>query len=140
MQKLNKPSSLVLRPWSLVYALGIFGTIDNPLEKTFGVTDYASVAGGLPLLISNIVRITTGVGGVSTFFNLLIAGMTYITSNGEAEKIAQAWAKITQSIIGLVIIVGSFALAGVISQLLFGDPAVILSPVIYGPGSAEGTK
>lgn len=117
---------------------GIFGTIDNPLGNTFGEAGgYASVESGFGLLLTNIVRLITIAAGLWSFANLLIGGFTYITANAEAEKLVQAWAKIWQSLIGLIIIVGTFALTGIISKLLFGSYTTILNPVIYGPGSAN---
>lgn len=118
--------------------LGIFGTIENPLGTTFGEAGgYASVESGFGLLLTNIVRLVTIAAGLWSFVNLLIGGFTYITANAEAEKLVQAWAKIWQSLIGMVIIVGAFALTGIISKLLFGSYTTILNPVIYGPGSAN---
>ena len=116
---------------------GIFGTIDNPLGTTFGdAGGYASVEGGLGLFITNVVRLVTIVAGLWSFVNLLVAGFTYITANAEAEKLVQAWAKIWQSLIGLLIIVSTFVLTAIISKLLFGEYNTILEPVIYGPGKA----
>lgn len=118
---------------------GIFGTIENPLGMTFGEAGgYASVETGFGLLLTNIVRLITIAAGLWSFVNLLIGGFTYITANAEAEKLVMAWAKIWQSLIGLIIIVGAFALTGIISQLLFGSYTTILNPVIYGPGNAGG--
>ena len=116
--------------------LSIFGDIKNPLGNQFAqAVSYGSVQSGLPLLITNAVRLITIGGGIWMFFNLIIAGFMYISSNGEAEKINKAWAMIWQSLFGLLIIVSAFAITGVISQLLFGDAGTILKPVIYGPGT-----
>lgn len=118
-------------------SFGIFGTIENPLGTAFGEAgQYATVTSGLPLLISNIVRLVTVVAGLWMFFNFITAGFTYITAGGEAEKINRAWQMIWQSLIGLVIVVAAFVIAGIASQFLFGDVKTILNPVIYGPGKA----
>lgn len=115
---------------------GIFGDILNPLGKSFPLAaGYASVESGLPLLISNVVRLTTIAAGIWMFGNLLTAGFMYLTSGGETEKITKAWGMIYQSLIGLLIIVSSFAITGVASQLLFGNPNTILEMKIFGPGS-----
>lgn len=114
----------------------IFGTIQNPLGNQFsGAAPYASIKTGLPLLITNGVRLTTVISGLWMFANLLAAGIGYIGSNGEPEKINKLWAMIWQSLLGLGIIVSAFAVTGVISQLLFGDSGAMLNPVIYGPGA-----
>jgi len=118
--------------------LGVFGDITNPLGNQFkDAAPYASVASGLPLFMSNVVRLTTLVGGIWMFGNLLVAGSMYLSSNGEAEKIGKAWNMIWQSLIGLLVIAASFAVTGVVSQIMFGDATTILQPVIYGPGKAN---
>lgn len=129
------PLAFSLQPLAL--SLGIFGTIENPLGTAFGEAgQYASVETGFGLLLTNIVRLITIAAGLWSFANMLVAGFIYITANAEAEKLVMAWAKIWQSLIGLIIIVGAFALTGIISKLLFGDPMTIINPVIYGPGKA----
>jgi len=123
---------------SVFATLGIFGTIENPLGTAFGEADqYSTVTSGLPLLISNIVRLVTLAAGIWMFFNFIIAGLTYITAGGQTEKINQAWAMIWQSLVGLIIVVAAFAITALASQILFGSPGVILNPVIYGPGKAQ---
>jgi len=117
--------------------LGIFGEIETPFKGgNSGFTDkYADVTTGLPLFISNIVRMITIVGGLWMFFNLLIAGFTYMAANGSQEQIAKAWNMIWQSMLGLLIIAVAFVITGIISLMLFGDVKTILSPAIYGPGT-----
>lgn len=118
----------------MLYA-SIFGTIDNPLSGKFGIGSYKDVTTGLPLLISNVVRLVTIAGGIWMFGNLLVAGFMYLTAGGETEKVNKAWAMIYQSMIGLVVIVGAFAITGVISLLLYGSVTAILQPTIFGPGT-----
>lgn len=118
--------------------LSIFGNIQNPLGTTFGdAKGYASVETGLGLLITNLISLVTVGAGIWFLVNLLVAGTMYIGSNGEAEKITIAWAKIWQSLIGLLIIVSSLTLTAIISKVFFGDYLTILNPVIYGPGKVS---
>lgn len=120
--------------------LSIFGNIQNPLGGTFTEAGgYSSVQGGLGLLITNLIKLTTIGAGIWFLVNLLVAGTMYIGSNGEAEKITIAWAKIWQSLIGLLIIVSSLTLTAIISKVFFGSYSTILNPVIYGPGTIGGT-
>ena len=119
----------------IIIMLSIFGTIKNPLGDTFTeAAGYGSVQGGLGLLITNLIRLVTVGAGIWFLVNLLVAGTMYIGSNGEAEKITIAWAKIWQSLIGLLIIVSALTLTAIISKVFFGDYSTILNPVIYGPG------
>ena len=78
-------------------------------------------------------------GGLWTFINFIVAGLEYISSNAEPEIIAKAWRRIYMSLIGLGVIVASFAVAAILGLILFGDPKAILQPQIYGPEASSQT-
>lgn len=107
----------------------IFGDINSP------ITAYKDVDTGLPSFITNVVTIIFAAAGLFAFFNLMIAGFSYITAAGDTKKIEAATASINMSLIGLVIMVAAAALTGVVSFLLFGSATAILAPKITGPGS-----
>ncbi|MEI6690691.1 MAG: hypothetical protein WCL07_03000 [bacterium] len=111
-----------------------FGNIKNPLEN---FQSYGSVesANGLTKFISNISSVIIIVGGLYAFFNLLFAGITYITANGDSKKLESAVTNINMSLLGLVVLVGAAAITGVVSFVLFGSPTAILNPQVFGPGS-----
>ena len=113
--------------------LQVFGQIGNPLEQLGGTA--IDVNTGLPLLISNIIRTIIAFAGVFALFNLITAGLAWITSGGDPKGVESARQKIYMSIVGLVIIAASFLFAAIISQLLFGDYSLIFQPTIYGPGT-----
>jgi hypothetical protein len=109
----------------------IFGSVSAPP----GVADYDAQVGGigLVLFLSNLIKIVTIVGGLFVMVNLIRAGWTYISSSGDAsahEKVANT---ITFSVVGLAIIVASYAGAALIGLIFFGDATFILSPTICGP-------
>lgn len=105
----------------------IVGPITNPFNR------YGGVQQGLAPLLSNILRLVFVIAGIYAFFNLIIAGYQYMSAAGDTKALAAAWARIWQSLIGLVIIVGSFALAALFGALLFGDPTYMLTPKVFGP-------
>ncbi len=106
---------------------GIVGTIKNPL--TYG----SATGGGLILFLTNIIRVFFVVAGILAFLNFTIAGFQYMTAAGDSKALQAAWDRIWQSLLGLILIVGSFALAALFGFLIFGDPGFILNPKIYGP-------
>lgn len=116
--------------------MATFGDITNPLD-TLNKSGYGSVESGLPAFISNITTVILIAGGLYAFFNLLVAGITYITASGDQKKIESAVAAINMSLLGLIVLVGAVALTGVISFILFGDATLILKPKIFGPGSTN---
>lgn len=99
------------------------------------VTSYGNVNTGLPAFISNVITIIFAAAGLFAFFNLMIAGFSYISAAGDEKKISAATNSINMSLIGLVIMVAAAAVTGIVSYLLFGSATAILSPNIKGPGS-----
>lgn len=107
----------------------IFGSVSNPLANG----SYGGLSGIGPF-ITNVIRLIFVIGGIYSLFNFLIAGFGYINAGGDSKKLAAAWSRIWLSLLGLVIMVGSFALITLLGYLIFGPNYNILNPVIYGPG------
>jgi len=95
----------------------------------FGHT--GDVAVGLPTLISNIINLALVVGGIMVFLVIVFAGFEFITAAGDPKKLENAWNKIWQALLGLVIIAASMALITIFENLFGID---IRNPIIYGPG------
>ncbi len=104
----------------------IVGSVTNPLR-------YGSVTQGLVPFFTNLIRLMFVGAGIYAFLNFIIAGYQYMSAGGDTKALSAAWARIWQSLLGLIIIVGSFALAALFGYLIFGDAGFILNPVIYGP-------
>jgi hypothetical protein len=116
--------SFIFRPFPAV-AQGLIGTVNNPNPQ------YGGAAGeGLFKFMSNLFKLAGTIGGLFLVFQLVTAGFGYLTAEGDAKKTAMAWAKIWQSLLGLIIIASAFILAGVAERL---TGIKILNPVIYGP-------
>jgi hypothetical protein len=112
-------------------AAGTFGIINPP------VANYKDVGVGLPAFISNVITIVFAAAGLYAFFNLMLAGFSYVTAAGDEKKIMAATQSINMSLIGLVVMVAAAAITGIVSYLLFGSATAILSPSITGPGSVH---
>lgn len=104
----------------------IFGQVNVPP----GVDQFTAGPGGLVQFISNLIKLVTVIAGVYGLFNIISAGYTYLSSGGNAKATEQAMNQLTYSLIGLMIIVGSFTITALISLLLFGDAFYILNPKI----------
>jgi len=109
----------------------IVGTVTNPLPGAY--QNIAGANGGLILFFSNVLRLVFIVAGIYAFLNFIVAGYQYMTAGGDSKTLGAAWARIWQSLVGLIFVVGSFAAAALLGQLLFGSPTAILSPSLYGP-------
>ena len=90
----------------------MFGKINDP-------TNYQSTDGsGLFILLNNIFKLAGVVAGIFFIVQLILAGYGYLSSNGDPKKTEAAWAKITQSLIGLVIVASAFVIASVVGSFL----------------------
>lgn len=108
----------------------VFGTINPPY------VGYGSTIGtgfGLIKFLNNLLRLMFVIGGIILLFNLVFAAFQFLQSGGDPKNIETAWNKIWQSLIGLLIMVASFVIAGLAGLIFFGDPGFLLNPKIYGP-------
>lgn len=88
---------------------------------------------GLLALLNNILRLVFIFAGIFAFLRFIVAGLTFMNAGGDVKKIQQAWTSIWQSLLGLIIMLGAFAMAVLMGQILFGSWDAILYPKIYGP-------
>jgi hypothetical protein len=72
------------------------------------------------------------VGALAVLFNLVNGAIEWITAGGENSKVQHARQKMTQAIIGMIILAGSFAIIAFLGNL-FGFDVLKLS--IPTPGS-----
>ena len=115
------------------YIAQVFGNVAPPPGVSTYIGLAGSAEGGLQVFISSIIKTIIAIAGVFALFNLIFAGYAFMSAGGNAEKIASAWAKIWQTLIGLLIAVGSFVLAGVFGKLIFGDYNALLRLRVFGP-------
>ena len=112
----------------------LIASCDNPLGCiTPPVAQLTDPTSGLIPLFNNIVKLAMICAGIYAFINIILAGYSFLGASGDAKKVEQAWAKIWQSLIGVLFVVGSLVLAAIFGWIFFKDPTVILNPKIYGP-------
>ncbi len=107
--------------------------ITNPAVGTLG-EDAAAAADGT-LFTGYFLRIWNAIymiGGLLVLINFLWGAVTWITGGGDSAKIQKARDRMIQSVIGLIILVSSFALIGFINMLFFGADFNILN-LQFGP-------
>lgn len=104
----------------------IFGSIKIPAP----VERFGDVEGGLGSFLNLIMNILIVGGGIYALFNFILAGYAFMEAGDDSKKIQGAWAKIYQSVIGLLFMAGSFVLAAIFGQLIFGSYTAIISPQI----------
>ncbi len=99
--------------------LGPFSTIGSSNNGSAGITGVAD-------LVSSVIGILTVVASVWFLLNILFGGYEWMSAGGDSKKIGEARDHITHAFIGLVIVVGAWALTATAGQF-FGfsilDPA-----------------
>lgn len=85
---------------------------------------------GIGNLLNVVFKSMIVIAGVYALFNLIFAGYAFMSAGDDAKKVAGAWAKIWQSLLGLAIAAGAFVLAAIFGQLIFGQWDFILNPQI----------
>lgn len=105
----------------------LFGTISPPPA----VAKYSANPGvGLGNLLNLGLKLMIVIAGIYTLFNLVFAGYAFMSAGDDVKKVAGAWAKIWQSLLGLAITAGAFVLAAIFGKLIFGEWDFILKPTI----------
>lgn len=76
-----------------------------------------SPGAGLAFYIGNLWRATVTVGGLMVLLYIVWGGLEWMLAGGDKAKIETAQHKITNSIIGLAILVGSYAIIKLIEGI-----------------------
>lgn len=99
---------------------GITGV--GPFQELFGSEGPRAELGEF---ISNMVTTITVVGSLAFVIYFFIGSLKWITAGGDKGKVAEAQSQMTQSAIGLIAIVASFFIIGIVGAVLGLD---ILNP------------
>ena len=121
MEKLINKKILI----SLLSFVVCFGFLASAAlaQVTYGGLGYVSASGlgtaGLKPMIFNIINIILGFLGIVAIVIILIAGFKWMTAAGNEEKITGARQMLIAGIIGLAIVLASWAIASfVLGSLL----------------------
>lgn len=97
------------------------------VEGTYQQTD--DPAGTIETILSNVIGFITIVAGLAFILYFIVGGLTWLTARDNQERLEQAKQMITNALVGLMIVVIAWALAGIL-QTLFGfkflSPATII--------------
>jgi len=110
-----------------------------------GVAAFNDASGGdigIFAFLSLLIRVGTVVAGIYVLYNFFMAGFEYITA-GDGKGGANARDKMTNSIIGLVIIVAAYTIIGLLGLIFFDNATYFINPQICGPAGCsvnQGTQ
>jgi len=90
-----------------------FNPIQSPVESSI-----PSSVLGIEKLVSSVIGFITVIGGVLFLLMFIIGSYNWITAAGKPDKLEEARNRINQSVIGLLILVGSVVIVTLIGFLL----------------------
>lgn len=92
------------------------GTITQGLNAAAGTTYSTELR--LPNFVGNMIRTLLAATGIVFLIITVYAGILYMTATGDTDKIKKAKGMLTSSIIGLIIIVGAYAITSYVVTAL----------------------
>ncbi len=101
-----------------------------------GVNQYQTEAGlphnqpALIFFLSRMIRLITVVAGLWVIVNVVVAAFHYISGSGSAEAHAKVRNLLTMSVVGLLLIIASYTIGGILGLIFFGDATYILNPTV----------
>ncbi len=72
----------------------------------------------LATILSNVIGFLTIVAGLWFMIQFILGAVSWISAGGDKGKTTQAKDKLTQSVIGLAIVVGAYAIAGLVGAIV----------------------
>lgn len=94
----------------------IHAQITNPALSQFTRPDEGGA--GLAFYIAQLWKAAVVVGGIAFLLYTIMGGIEWITAGGDTKKIEAAQKKLTNGFIGLVLLVGSFAIISFLGSVL----------------------
>ncbi len=128
-ETIDCPSGEVCRNGAcVVSSSGVVGVTNLPTPKlelawppspmgTY-IEEAMTPEGGLPKLVQYFYEWLIVLGGLAAFIALVIAGFQYLTSAGNATKMADAISRIRSAVLGLLLLLGSFLILNTINPQL----------------------
>lgn len=113
-------------PLGTFEGLGPFGTIGKALSS--GAAGGAAGLSAVTRAISAIIGVMTVAAGIWFLFQFVIGGFFWITSGGDKAKLHEAHERITNAMIGLIIVVAGWSILALTGQFLGFTDILIPNP------------
>ena len=82
-------------------------SLKNPLPSLDNLGDIFNI----------LLSLAFFVAGVAMFFNLVIGGIQWISSGGDPKALDSARRRLTNAVVGLIIVVAAYAIALILQQV-----------------------
>jgi hypothetical protein len=115
---------------TIIAQADIWGRIGRP---SFLTNLGGDPGAGIGRLINVGLNVLVVGAGIYALFNFVLAGYSFMSAGGDPGKIANAWAKIWQTAVGLALVAGTLVIAAIFGELIFDDPTFFITPSIPTP-------
>ncbi len=101
-----------------------------------GVDKYQTAAAesgasiGIMLFISMLVKFALIVAGIWAMLNIFLAAYQFFNNKGDAGQYQKVSQQITNTVMGLVLLMSLYTIVAVIGLIFFGDAGYILNPTL----------
>ena len=112
------------RPLSLILLLLVTVFFLSP-GVVFAAADYPEIT-QLADVFVGVLRLAVAIAGLGAFAYFLVGGFKYLTAGGDDKNIMEAKQTLTYAVIGLILVVCSYLIIQLISQMTYGDPGKLL--------------
>ncbi len=130
--------SMLFVPGTVLADAGSTQGIKNPAVGSLGNNIPAAQSGATFLgYFVTLWQAVITIGGLIVLIYFVWGAIEWITAGGDSAKVQKARDKLTQSVIGLIVLVATFTLVGFISQLFFGDDFDLLNLPIPTPNEVN---
>lgn len=82
--------------------------------------DSPSGVNNTTVLVSDVINWLLGIASAVAILFLVIGGIIYVTSTGDDQRVEQAKKVINYAIIGLIVVIISYALVFTLNNIIFG--------------------
>ncbi len=118
--------------------LGTIGGAGLGPFSNISLTDPVAGLKAITTVVSSIIGVMTIAGSIWFLFQLLIAGINWISAEGDAKKLQQAQQRITSALIGLLVVVSGMIILALASKflgydLLLTNPGDIINKIKTTP-------
>jgi len=94
----------------------------TPADDLTGCAEYSDLEqkASLTEVVKTIINVVIGVVGFVAVFMMIIGGISFITSQGDAAKVTKARNTILYGVVGLVVAILAFAIVNFVLSSVFG--------------------
>ncbi len=118
----------------------VYAAITNPAVSGLVGADPSTAGSFLGNLITTLLEMMIIVGALGALLYIILGGIRWVSAGGDKQGLEEARGRITNGIIGLVIIVGGWAIMLFVSGILGLDFPNISFPSISGVTTSAGSS